>query len=752
MTVPAAIHLLIAAQALLASLTGIVRDEHTGAPVHGATVTLVDFDRSVVTDTEGRYALPDVPPGPQHVAVRRMGYQPRTFHALVPREGPLVIDVSLKPAPIPLEEVEVRTAVPISGLEEPVTRFPDRRMTVAAVRHHPLLAEPDMLEAVRGGEVTLHPEAPNGIHVRGGSSDQIAYVLDGIPVLSPYHAAGTFGAWNPDALSSIELHTVSPPPAYPDALSGVLAGTTRAPGTVLCSQGSVSTTQARLTFDGPLGFRDAGYLVSTRLSFPGLIYHPHESSHLRGDGSDWIAKLELPLLGGRLRGLGYASLTEIEAATRVRSPADTIPRAVEANEFGWDSRSYGVTWTRPFDDVALHLRAWSVAGNAQVLWWSRDSLPPQRLDSEQRYAGAVGYVDLARGRNRTAIGVRLEQDRTRYRVAAGDSTLDAIEATAPVAAAFVQQRVGLGRRVEAEVSLTGTSVNGTPYLDPAVQARWQPADNTSVTCECSRRHQYAQSLRNPESISTNIFPADLYVAAGGEVPAAESDLGVVAIEHRPVPGLRFAAQAYARRFESLVLVASTGVSPFATGDFARGSGEARGFTVQAGANGARYGVMADYGYQRVRYEYGDTTYAPEHGAQHSLDAGLVVFPTPTWSVRVGLLSLFGRRGTAFVGPWEWESCNLVDWGCEFAGSPDRRADALGATTLPSYVRVDVGLRKHWHLPVRGRDVEIALFASASNVLGRSNVMAVTVDPSTGKRQEVGLRPQSPLVIGLDWRF
>jgi len=27
-----------------------------------------------------------------------------------------------------------------------------------------------------------------------------------------------------------------------------------------------------------------------------------------------------------------------------------------------------------------------------------------------------------------------------------------------------------------------------------------------------------------------------------------------------------------------------------------------------------------------------------------------------------------------------------------------------------------------------------------------------VDPSTGKRQEVGLRPQSPLVIGLDWRF
>ncbi len=64
-------------------------------------------------------------------------------------------------------------------------------LSLAAVRDHPLLAEPDVLQAPGGGEVALRPEAPSGIHVRGGASDQVAYLLDGIPVFSPYHAAGT---------------------------------------------------------------------------------------------------------------------------------------------------------------------------------------------------------------------------------------------------------------------------------------------------------------------------------------------------------------------------------------------------------------------------------------------------------------------------------------------------------------------------------------------------------------------------------
>jgi hypothetical protein len=72
--------------------------------------------------------------------------------------------------------------------------------------------------------------------------------------------------------------------------------------------------------------------------------------------------------------------------------------------------------------------------------------------------------------------------------------------------------------------------------------------------------------------------------------------------------------------------------------------------------------------------------------------------------------------------------------------------------LPAYFRLDLGLRKHWHIEVAGRDVELALFGTVTNLLGRRNVLAVATDPRTGKRSEIEMRPLAPLVVGLDWRF
>jgi hypothetical protein len=80
------------------------------------------------------------------------------------------------------------------------------------------------------------------------------------------------------------------------------------------------------------------------------------------------------------------------------------------------------------------------------------------------------------------------------------------------------------------------------------------------------------------------------------------------------------------------------------------------------------------------------------------------------------------------------------------------AEPLGSTRLPAYLRIDLGLRKHWHLRVGGQDWQIAVFAAVSNLLDRTNVSAVTVDPSTGQRTQIEMRPRSPLVIGIEWRL
>jgi hypothetical protein len=173
--------------------------------------------------------------------------------------------------------------------------------------------------------------------------------------------------------------------------------------------------------------------------------------------------------------------------------------------------------------------------------------------------------------------------------------------------------------------------------------------------------------------------------------------------------------------------------------------------LDASVQAARYTATARYGWQDVRASVAGTSYSPAHATEHLVDAGVSFFPTATLLLRMTANAGFGRRNTASRGPFEWEACNLLDRGCEFAGVPEL-VGPLGGESLPAYVRIDVGARKHWHFRLGSRDASVALFGTLTNVFGRSNVLTQFVDPLTGERTSVDMRPPSPLVIGIDWSF
>src|SRR4051812_24815804 len=215
--------LLLVVQASQASVAGTIRDGESGKPLDNALVALADLGRSTLTDSSGRYSFSDVPPGPQHLTVQHIGFAPRTLHALVPAEGSLHLDIALHPVATRLPAIVVRSPVALRGMDDPeTTPFPDREISLAAIRNDPMLAEPDGLLGLGAGEIGMSPETPSGMHVRGAASDQTGYLLDGVPVFSPYHAAGTFSAWNPDALERVQLTSASPAVAVPDGLAGTV--------------------------------------------------------------------------------------------------------------------------------------------------------------------------------------------------------------------------------------------------------------------------------------------------------------------------------------------------------------------------------------------------------------------------------------------------------------------------------------------------------------------------------------------------
>jgi len=733
------------------TVAGTVLDGETGEPLAGATVALAGSNRGTSTDASGRYALSRVSAGNHEITFRFVGYAPRSLTVFLPPQGRLDINVSLLPEPIHLPPIKVQSSVLVRGVDgDEHAVFPDRGSTIGAVRNHPLLAEPDVLQALGGGEVVLSPESPSGVHVRGAPSDQTAYLLDGIPVFSPYHVGGLFSSWNPDALARIDLSSSAPSPAEPHFLSGTAAAVTRTPGSSLRAQGSVTTTHARLTIDGPLGVAGVSYLLSVRSGFPDGLAPRGEETYLQGENGDWLAKLEAPALGGRLRLLGYNSENEVSAAAEVRldgQPSQSLRR----HAFEWASQSLGAEWTRILSGTTLRLLGWSASGSANSAWVARPA--PLGMATARHDLGLLAVVEHGRPGLTSSLGIRLERLGTSYRIEPDSAAAPwGLSAQTLIAAPFVQQRRSIGGRTELDLGASFATARRRLYFGPRALLRWQPAPGWTLTCAWARSHQFAQSLRNAESIVANVFPVDLYVGSGSDgIPVARSDQGVIAAEFNPRSGLHFGVQAYARDLERLVLVAPASAAPFATGDFAVGSGTARGAAFEVAASSARLGLVASYGFQRLRLDYGTSSYVPNHGARHLIDGGVIVFPGSTWSIRFGIAGALERRTTSLDGGLEWEAPNLIDRGSEFAGSPGY-GGTLGGSALPPYLRADLGARKTWSFDTAGRRRSVALFGTITNLLGRRNVLTYAIDPATGRPVAVEMRPLAPLVVGLDWRY
>jgi hypothetical protein len=394
---------------------------------------------------------------------------------------------------------------------------------------------------------------------------------------------------------------------------------------------------------------------------------------------------------------------------------------------------------------------WLARGNAGALWHTSDSTADNVSD---RRTDAGLSVTLERGteRGHTALGMRIQTSRMSYRLTDSVPRIS-FDSRAPLGALFVEHSRNVSAHIELQTGLGATTSAGAIRLSPRTWLYWRPVKGWVLSAGFTRSHQFTQSLRNPESVAGAIFPAELFVGAtGSRVPVARSDEGILAAEYRPVAGLRFAAQGYVRNFRDLVLVAPDAAEPFATGRFAVGSGAAQGFAVELSATQPRYGVLASYGWQRVRFTYGQNAYVPDYGTTHAIDAGIVVHPSQALSFRVAASGRFGRRVTPIATPFEWESCNMTDRGCEFAGSPRANPDSLGATRLPGYLRLDLGVRSRWRVRVAGRTTELAVFGTVTNILDRTNVLTFAPNPATGIRTPVTMRSRAPLVVGVDWAF
>ncbi len=200
-------------------LSGKITDETTTEPLVGANVILESTSLGATTDINGNYVILNIPPGSYTVKVSSIGYV-----SVVTQDVKIVVDqttnisVSLKQTALEVSEVVVTAKAPLvqkdlTGSKSTINRDEIESLPVASFTE---------LLSMQAGVVG----SGSNLHVRGGRSNEVAYLVDGMYVQDPL-LGGLATQINNDAIQEMSLLSGTFNAEYGNALSGVVNIVTR---------------------------------------------------------------------------------------------------------------------------------------------------------------------------------------------------------------------------------------------------------------------------------------------------------------------------------------------------------------------------------------------------------------------------------------------------------------------------------------------------------------------------------------------
>jgi len=190
------------------SVRGVIRSEQTGAGISGARVETFDVTSVGVADSAGHYSLDALIPGTHRLRFSARGYEPLSIDVRLIAGVALALDIALAPVPAKLASVKVLAPTRLQAFDDADPSLEPGRWSVSGdrVRNSPAYAEGDAFRLLATApQAHMLPESPASVHVRGGSSDQNLFLLDGAPVFSPVHPGYLLSAFNPDIIDALVL-------------------------------------------------------------------------------------------------------------------------------------------------------------------------------------------------------------------------------------------------------------------------------------------------------------------------------------------------------------------------------------------------------------------------------------------------------------------------------------------------------------------------------------------------------------------
>lgn len=733
------------------------RDE----PVAGVRVEIPSRDLVVLSDSTGAYSFEGLDPGEVEIVFSRFAYDPLRVSVRVPDRGALRLDVELVTRFVVQPRISVLAMGAADGPASAAGGFPElgsRVIPAEAIWSSPFASVPDAfapLAAIPG--VDMAEEAPTQFHVRGGSADENLVLLDGAPVYNANHTSGILSALTPDAVDRMLVHTGVFPARYGGRLSSVIDVRTRTPGDDrLRVQGGAGVPDARLAFETPLPGVEGGLLLGGRRTTYDLAGRGETGVESSGF-EDVLGKLEVGLLGGTLEVVALHTDNWLSSSVG-DPPAASVEGIVDGhNGVGWSSGTDAVSWRRTSaggDEIVL--RAWRAATRASLEWGAGGDR--HHLLSRLVHWGVASEAGWSTAASMGRVGVSVEGVRSSYETrilddpTAEELDLD-LEGGPRMLATYVEGRWIPRDRWIVDNGLRVVAIGGDGLaLEPRVSGHYRPHDRWTLSVGYGRAHQVVQSLANEESLLNAAYAVEPLVATGADgIPVSRSDQLTAAVETAVTERLRLTIDGYVRWLEDLVLVGPETPEPFATTGFEIGEGRAHGMGAGLAyrTEGVDLEAIAEWG--SVSRSVEGETYSPRFERRRAVAVAVGYRPVPSTVLRGAIQVSAGAPTSALAGGgFDWETFDHLSGEVEFSGTPIRVSEALNDARLPTYVRLDLGIRRTWRLESLGPGGDLTTYLDVLNVLGRRNAVGYQIDADGGTR-ELRLLPVS-VAAGVEWRF
>ncbi|MBI1938597.1 MAG: TonB-dependent receptor [Ignavibacteriales bacterium] len=200
-------------------LAGKITDAQTGEALAGANILIIGTNLGAAADEEGKYVILNIPPGTYQVKVSFIGYEQITISQVkIIADQTTSLPVQLNQGSVEVRGVTVTAQTPL--IQKDLTSS----ISVLSRKEIESLPASNFTEllALQAGVIGSGSE----LHIRGGRSNEVAYLVDGMYVQDPL-LGGLATQLNNDAIQEMSLLSGTFNAEYGNALSGVVNIVTR---------------------------------------------------------------------------------------------------------------------------------------------------------------------------------------------------------------------------------------------------------------------------------------------------------------------------------------------------------------------------------------------------------------------------------------------------------------------------------------------------------------------------------------------